>query len=28
MSSALSVEKLVSDAKETASKLKIKKFDI
>ena len=28
MSSALSVEKLVSDAKETASKLSIKKFDI
>jgi PmbA protein len=28
MSSALSVEKLVSDAKETASKLGIKKFDI
>ena len=28
MSSALSVEKLVSDAKETASKLEIKKFDI
>jgi PmbA protein len=28
MSSALSVEKLVSDAKETASKLAIKKFDI
>jgi PmbA protein len=28
MSSALSVEKLVSDAKETASKLKINKFDI
>ncbi len=28
MSSAISVEKLVSDAKETASKLKIKKFDI
>jgi PmbA protein len=28
MSSALSVEKLVSDAKETASKLNIKKFDI
>ncbi len=28
MSSALSVEKLVSDAKETANKLSIKKFDI
>jgi PmbA protein len=28
MSSAISVEKLVSDAKETASKLKIDKFDI
>jgi len=28
MSSALSVEKLVSDAKETANKLEIKKFDI
>ncbi|MFN5838342.1 MAG: PmbA/TldA family metallopeptidase, partial [Pseudanabaena sp.] len=28
MSSALSVEKIVSDAKETASKLGIKKFDI
>ncbi|MBD2187486.1 TldD/PmbA family protein [Pseudanabaena mucicola] len=28
MSSALSVEKLVADAKETASKLNIKKFDI
>ena len=28
MSSTISVEKLVSDAKETASKLEIKKFDI
>ena len=28
MSSALSVEQLVSDAKETANKLKINKFDI